>query len=137
VTVKADLSVGAQFGDDGFDAVLNIFQDHRPGGVDHVDALATGVGHDPGLPGQQFRGDAVGHHQEPDRLQTDLASQPEMLNRHVGLGAVGGDAHDRQTDVLDEADVVHRADARHHQRGDLGLRGALHSGFHQRAFVGQ
>ena len=41
----------------------------------------------------------VGHHQEADRLQPERPGQPEVLDRDVGLGAVCGDAHDRDTDV--------------------------------------
>ena len=37
----------------------NVFQDHRAGGVDDVDALAAGVDHDAGLTGQHLRRLAV------------------------------------------------------------------------------
>ena len=42
----------------------DLLQDHGAGRVDHVDALAAGVGHDPGLGRQRLGRLAVGHHQE-------------------------------------------------------------------------
>ena len=41
----------------------------------------------------------VGHHQEPDGLEADLAGEAEVLDRDVGLGAVRGDADDRHAEV--------------------------------------
>ena len=75
----------------GRDAVGDLLEDHRAGGVDDVDALAAGVGHDPGLLGEHLGRLGVGHHQEADGLQAELAGQAEVLDRDVGLGAVGGD----------------------------------------------
>ena len=48
----------------------------------------------------------MAHHQEPDGLQAQLAGQPEVLDRDVGLGAVGGDAADLSAVVLSGTDVV-------------------------------
>ena len=70
-------------------------------------------------------GDGVAHHQEPDRLQAELAGQPEVLDRHVGLGAVGGDPADRAAVVLRLLDVLLGADTGQHQEGDLGFLGRL------------
>jgi hypothetical protein len=53
----------------------------------------------------------VGHHQEPDGLQPELAGQPEVLDRDVGLGAVRGDADDRDAEVGAGRDVVLGAEA--------------------------
>ncbi len=91
----------------------------------------------PSLFGEDLRCDAVGHHQESDRFQAEFAGQPEVLNADVGLGAMRGDPHDGQADVLDEADVVERADARHHQGSDLGVPGAVDRCLHQQSFVGE
>ena len=53
--------------------VRDLLEDHGAGGVDHVHALAAGVGHDPRLAGEHLGRLGVGHHQEADRLQPDLA----------------------------------------------------------------
>ena len=61
---------------------------------------------------------------KPDGLQAELAGQPEVLDRDVGLGAVGGDPADRPAVVLRLLDVLLGADAGQHQERDLGfLRG--------------
>ncbi|SKX84099.1 Uncharacterised protein [Mycobacteroides abscessus subsp. abscessus] len=66
----------------------------------------------------------MAHHQESDGLQTQLASQPEVLDRHVGLGAVRRDAADLTAVVLRRPDVVLGAEPRQHEERDLGaLRG--------------
>jgi hypothetical protein len=67
----------------------------------------------------------VRHHQEPDRLQAQLAGQPEVLDRHVGLGAVGSDPADRAAVVLRLFNVFFGAHAGQHQEGDLGFFGRL------------
>ena len=69
-------------------------EDQRAGGVDDVGALAAGVDHDPRLRGQLLRARHVAEHQKADRLQAELARGGEVLDRDVGLGAVGGDPHD-------------------------------------------
>ena len=125
VAVEADLGVVAELGDQRRDPVGHPLEHQRAGRVDDVDALAPGVGHDAGLRGQLLRRNGVGHHQKPDRLQAQLAGQAEVLDRHVGLGAVGGDPADRPAVVLRLLDVLLGADARQHQEGDLGLFGGL------------
>ncbi len=42
----------------------------------------------------------------PTRLQPELTGQPEMLDRHIGLGAVRGDPADLTTIVLRLLDVL-------------------------------
>ena len=49
VAVKTDLRVVAEFGDQRRDPVGDALEHQRTGRVDHVDALAAGVGHDAGL----------------------------------------------------------------------------------------
>ena len=123
--MKTDLRVAAEFGDQRGHPVGHTLEHQRPGGVDDVDALAAGVGHDAGLCGQLLRRNGVAHHQEPDGLQPELAAQPEVLDGHVGLGAVGGDPADRAAVVLRFLDVFLGADTGQHQEGDLGLFGRL------------
>ena len=67
----------------------------------------------------------MAHHQEADGLQAQLAGQPEVLDRDVGLGAVGGDPADRAAVVLRLLDVLLGADTGQHQEGDLGFLGRL------------
>ena len=97
----------------------------------NVDALAAGVGHDAGLSGQLLRRDGVAHHQESDGFQPQFAGQPEMLDRHVGLGAVGGDPADRAAVVLRFLDVLFGAHPGQHQERDLGFLGGLGREFDQ------
>ena len=125
MAVEADLGVVAEFGDQRRDPVAHPVEHQRAGGVDDVDALASGVGHDAGLGGQFLRRNGVRHHQEPDGFQPQLAGQTEVLDRHVGLGAVGGDPADRPAVVLGLFDVLLGAHAGQHQEGDLGLVGGL------------
>ena len=67
----------------------------------------------------------MAHHQEPDGFQAELAGQPEVLDGHVGLGAVGGDPADRAAVVLRLLDVLLGADTGQHQERDLGFLGRL------------
>ncbi len=65
------------------------------------------------------------HHQEADGLHAEVAGKPEMLDGHVGLGAMRGDPGDASTDVARSAKIVLGADARHQENGDRGLGGLL------------
>ena len=121
MAVEAHLRVVAEFGDQRRDPVGDALEHQRAGRVDDVDALAAGVGHDAGLGGQLLRRNGVGHHQEPDGFQAQLTRQPEVLDRDVGLGAMGGDPADRAAVVLRLLDVLLGAHAGQHQEGDLGL----------------
>jgi hypothetical protein len=125
VAVEADLRVVTELGDKGGDAVGHALEHQSARGVDDVDALAAGVGHDAGLGGEFLRRNGVAHHQEPDGLQAQLAGQPEVLDRHVGLGAVGGDPADRTAVVLGGLDVLLGAHSGQHQECDLGFLGGL------------
>lgn len=121
VPMKAHLGVFAELGDQGRHPVGHAVEHQGTGGVDDVDTLAAGVGHDAGLGGQFVRRNGVGHHQKPDGFQTQFAGQPEMLDRHVGLGAVGGDPADRPAVVPRLFDVVLGAHTGQHQKRDPGL----------------
>ena len=123
--VETHLGVAAEFGHQRRHPVGHPLEHQRPGRVDHVDALAAGVGHDPGLGGELLRGNGVGHHQKPDRLQAEVSRQPEVLDGHVGLGAVGGDAADRPAVVLGLLDVLLGAHPGQHQKRDPGGLGGL------------
>ena len=65
------------------------------------------------------------HHQEPDGLETEVTSESEVLDRHVGLGAVRGDATDLAAIVLRGSDVVLGAEARQHEKRDPRALGGL------------
>ncbi len=67
----------------------------------------------------------MAHHQEPDGLEAQFTGEPEVLDRHVGLGAVGGDTADRATVALGFLDVFLGAHTGQHQEGDLGFLGRL------------
>ena len=123
--MKTDLRVVTEFGDQRRHPVGHALEHQRTRRVDDVDALAPRVGHDPGLRGQLLRRDRVAHHQEPDGLQAQLAGQAEVLDRNIGLGAVGGDPADRAAVVLRLLDVFLGANAGQHQEGDLGFLGRL------------
>ena len=118
MAVETDLGVGAELVDQRRHSLAHLIEDERPGRVDHVDALTSRVGHDAGLRGESLRRLAVGHHQEADSLEPELAGDAEVLHGDVGLGAVGGDADHRHADVPARGDVVHGADAREHERRD-------------------
>ena len=119
--METDLSIRPEFGHQRRHPIGHLVEHQCPGGVHHVDALAAGVGHDAGLRGELLRCEGVGHHQETDRLQTEFTRQAEVLDGHVGLGAVRGDAADRAAVVLRLPDIVLGPDARQHQEGDLGV----------------
>ena len=123
--MKTDLRVVAEFGDQRGDPVGDTLEHQRPCGVDDVYALTSGVGHDAGLGSQLLRRDGVAHHQEPDSLQAELAGQTEVLDGHVGLGAVSGDPADRAAVVLRLLDVLLGAHTGQHQERDLGFLGRL------------
>jgi hypothetical protein len=106
------------------------------GGVDDVHALAAGVDHDPGLRGQRVGVGAVREHQEADGFQTEVAGHPEMLDRHVGLRAVGRDPHDRGAGVARLVQVGHGADAGQEQDGDPGVARHVDRRGHQVDLVG-
>ena len=131
MAVKTNLGVLAQFCDQSRHPIGDVTQDQRTRRVDDIDALAPGVGHDPRLDCQLLRRDAVRHHQESDGLQTEFTSQAEVLYRHVGFGAMGGDAADRTTIVLRLADVLFRAHSGQHQERDPGILRGFGSDFNQ------
>ncbi|OKH72866.1 hypothetical protein EB74_22580 [Mycobacterium sp. SWH-M5] len=125
VAVKSDLGIRSQFGDERLYPVTDAFEHQRACRVDDVDALAARVGHDARLLGELLRRDGVGHHQKAHGLQTQFAREPEVLDRHVGLGAVGGDPADGSAVVLGLLDVLLGADAGQHEEGDLGFLGRV------------
>jgi hypothetical protein len=79
----------------------------------------------------------VRQHQEADGLHAQVAGQPEVLDRHVGLGAVGGDPGHRRAGLAGLAQVVLGADAGQQQHRDLGLPGLVDPGRDQRDLVDQ
>ena len=95
MAVEADLRVVAELCDEGRHALADLVEDQCARGVDDVDALAAGVGHDPALHRQRVRVAGVRHHQEADGLEAQLAGEAEVLDGDVRFGAVGRDPHDR------------------------------------------
>jgi len=57
-----------------------------PAESDDIDALASGVGHYPGLHRKSRRLDHVAQHQEADGLEASSAGGAEVLARDVRLG---------------------------------------------------
>jgi hypothetical protein len=98
----------------------------RAGRVDDVDALRAAVHHDPGLLCQLGGPDPVRQHQESDGLHAHLPGGGEVLEGHVGLGAVGGDPGDRGAGIAGAAQVLDRPDPGQQQNGDLGVAGLVH-----------
>ena len=135
MTVEPDLRVVADLGDQRGHSIAHLLEDQRTGRVDDVHALAAGVDHDPCLFRQPLRRLRVRHHQEPDGLQIQVASQSEVLDRDVGLGAVRRDPDHGDPEVGDGADVVLGAEAGQHERGDLRLLGLVDGGGDQRPLV--
>ena len=99
VPVEPDLRVVAELGDERRHAVADLVEDQRAGGVDDVDALASGVGHHARLRREELRRLRVAHHQEADRLEAELPRDGEVLARDVGLRAVRRDPHHGHADV--------------------------------------
>ncbi len=65
----------------------------------------------------------MGEHQEADRLHPEVPRGTEMLDRHVGLGAVRRDPGDRRARLTRPPEVFHRAHSGQQQHCDLrGLR---------------
>ncbi|MCY1447973.1 hypothetical protein D9M71_646170 [compost metagenome] len=61
----------------------------------------------------------MAHHQEAHGVHAQLAGVFDVLPGHVRLGAVGGDAHHPRAGLVGVLQVVHGADARQQQGGDL------------------
>ena len=118
MTVEADLRLPPDLRDQGLHPGLRVGQDQGAGRVDHVDAFGARVDHDPGLPGQPGRVQPVGQHQEPDRLHAQVTRRGEVLDRHVRLGAVGGDPGHRRARLARLAQVLDGADAGEQQHRD-------------------
>ena len=97
----------------------------RAGRVDGVDALAPASTMIRRLPGELLGRGAVAIIRKPTVSMPSDACQPEVLDRDVGLGAVGGDPGHRRAGLAGVAQVVHRADAGDEQNGDPGRGGLL------------
>ena len=80
VPVKADSCLTADLGHECRDTIAHLLEDEGARGVDHVDALATGIDHDAALLGQHRGPHRVRHHKEADSLQAQIARQAEVLD---------------------------------------------------------
>jgi hypothetical protein len=119
--VEADLRVVAEFGHQRADPVADLLQHERPGRVDHVDALAAGVGHDPACLASASGGWECAIIRKPT-VSSPSSRPARSAARDVGLGAVGGDPADRGAVIGRGQDVVGDPDAGQHQERDPGLR---------------
>ena len=72
---------------------------------------------------------------EADRLHPERAGRPEVLDRHVRLGAVRRDPGDRGAHLVRLVQVVDGAEAGEHEDGDLGLGGLLDGGLDELELV--
>ena len=68
----------------------------------------------------------MGQHEEADRFHAELAGLAEVLDRDVRLGAVRRDAGHGRPDGVGLLQVVHGAEPREHEDGDLRLCGLVH-----------
>ena len=119
-------------------AIADVVEDHRARRVDHVRALATGVDHDPGLLGERLGRHLVGHHQEADGLEARARGRARSAGSEMSASVQCVAMRTIDTPrSRHAAHVVHRADAGHHERGDLGLLGGLDGGLHQHPLVGR
>jgi hypothetical protein len=126
VPVEADLGLVSDLRGERGDARLGVAEDERAGRVDDVDALRAAVHHDPGLLRQLGGPDPVRQHQESDCLHAHLPGSGEVLEGHVGLGAVGGDPGDRGAGIAGATQVLDRPDPGQQENGDLGVAGFVH-----------
>ena len=67
----------------------------------------------------------MGHHEEADGFEAEVAGVAEVLDGDVGFGAVGGDAADGGAVVLGDLDVFFDADAGQHEERDFGVLGCV------------
>ena len=129
VGVHAGFGFRLEHGLEGAEAVTDVLHVHRAARVGHVHAGRAVAFHQLGLGGQLLGRDHVAHHQETDGVHAQFAGVFDVLLRHVGLGAMGGDAHHPGAGVVGRLQVMHRADAGQQQRGDLGVADHIGGGF--------
>ena len=67
----------------------------------------------------------MAEHEEADGLHAERPGRTEVLDRDVGLGAVGRDPGDRGAGRVGVLQLVHRAEAGEHEDGDPGLGGLV------------
>ena len=118
VAVEPDLGVAAELGRERLHPGADAVRQQRAGGVDDVDALASGVRHDARLPRELGGPGAGGEHQEPGGLQAERPRGLEVLDADVRLGRVGRDPEISRAGRGRLPEVPHRAEARQQQRGD-------------------
>ena len=109
VRVHAGGGVRVEYILEGLEAVGHIL--HRQGatGIHHVDALGTIRLHQLGLLGERCRRGHVRHHQEADRVHTELAGVLNVLFGDVCFGAMRGDPHGAGAGGIGRIQIVYRA----------------------------
>jgi len=100
---------------DGLDPVPDLLGAHRTGRVGHLDDVGAKFHSLAGLVGQDFRFNHMGHHEEGDRLQSQLLAQGDMLFAGGDLGAMQGDADNFQAFIESDPEIIHGAKAGHEQ----------------------
>ena len=92
VRMDADLRFWLQHGTVRLHSVADVIHEESTAGVRDVDAMRTSLLHDESLLGQSFWIVHVAHHQEAGDVHTEIACLADVLDRDVGLGAMGCDA---------------------------------------------
>jgi hypothetical protein len=111
MTVKTDLRCRRELRAKQGDACRDIVGQHPSGGIGNVDAVRAVGLHELRLGEDTFRRDHVRHHQEADRIESELARQPDVLLGDVGLGAMRGDPNRRYAAIGGHAEVVDGSDS--------------------------
>ena len=122
VGVDADLGAGVEHVAVGADPVADAVHGQAAAGVGDVDAVRAVGLHQLGLLGELRGRGHVAHHQEAGDVHAEVAGGGDVLGGDVGLGAVGGDPHRADAEVVGALEVVDGADAGQQQRGEPGVR---------------
>ncbi|EWS63717.1 hypothetical protein Y695_03047 [Hydrogenophaga sp. T4] len=117
--VHAGLCFGLEHVLEGAETLAHVVHAERTARIHHVADRGPIALHQLGLLGQALRCLHVAHHQKAHRFHAEVARVFDVLARDVGLGAVGGHAHNVRAGVVGSFQVVHGADAGQQQRGDL------------------
>ena len=84
----------------------------RPRRVGAVNARRSRGFLDPCLICELVGADHVSHHEESEGLESELARTADVLDRNVGLGAMGRDADNAGSPIVRLLKLVNRSDPR-------------------------